>query len=170
MFCFSAFFRVLCFFRVFRFSSSFFVVLRDDSLRWTHLVPNFHAMNRGIWELDCVIRSQLSISPQNRLSLRGIMGHTTQIEYSLSIKPPTDPFVPPFFDFSLAAHQPQCRYLHLSPHCICYTVFCLSILKDFLLSDCHICKAFFNQSVSALLKWKRMMVPRMRPVVMFAFH
>ena len=52
--------------------------LLNDSLRSTLLFPNFHATHRGLLELDCVIRSQLSIFPENRLSLRAIMGHTTQ--------------------------------------------------------------------------------------------
>ena len=30
-------------------------------------------------ELDCVIRSQFSNFPQNRLFLRAILGHTTQL-------------------------------------------------------------------------------------------
>ena len=39
-----------------------------------------------------------------------------------------------------------------------YTVLCISILKDYLLSDCHICNAFFRQFVSALSKKKRLTV------------
>ena len=50
-----------------------------ESLRWTDLFPNFYATHRGLQEVDCVIRSQFSVFPQNRLSLRAIMGHTTQL-------------------------------------------------------------------------------------------
>ena len=39
----------------------------------------FYATHRGLRELDCVIRPQFSIFPQNRLSLRAIFGHTTQL-------------------------------------------------------------------------------------------
>ena len=39
-----------------------------------------------------------------------------------------------------------------------YTVFCLSVLKDSLLLDCHMCEAFFRQSDSALSKKKRIIV------------
>ena len=53
--------------------------LLNDSLRWTLLCPNFYATHRGLRELDCLIRSQLSIFPQNRLPLRAILGHTTHL-------------------------------------------------------------------------------------------
>ena len=48
-----------------------------------------------------------------------------------------------------------CTFLQRNFH----TVFHLSILKDFLLPDCHMCKAFFRQSAVALSKLKRMIVP-----------
>ena len=43
------------------------------------LFPNFYATHRGLRELDSAIRSQLSIFPQNRVSLRAIMWHTFQL-------------------------------------------------------------------------------------------
>ena len=50
-----------------------------DSLRWTLVFPNFCVMHRRLRELDCVIRSQLSIFPQSRISRWAFLGHTTQL-------------------------------------------------------------------------------------------
>ena len=118
------------------------------------------------------------IFAQNRLSLRSIMGHTTQLN-GLFQKPP---ILLRHLSLTLywADQQPQCVENYTCHHtCIqiqtfdpstregarshttvlctflqgkIYMVFCLSILKDSLLSNCHLCKAFFSRSVSALLK------------------
>ena len=77
-----------------------------NSLRWTLLVPNFHATHRGLRELDCVIRSQLSIFPQHRLSPRAIMGHTTQLNSPFQLSHRS--FLRHLsLTFYWAAHQPQ---------------------------------------------------------------
>ena len=149
-----------------------------DSLRLTLSFPISCVTHRGLREHDCVIWSQLPNFPQITLFLRTILGHTTHM--NVLFQTGHWPFFRHFsLTFYCAAHPPQCVWNdngHLS--CIrtqtCYsgkwegainhmtvsctlsenlhTVFCLSILKDLLLLDCHFDKASIRQSGSAFSK------------------
>ena len=141
------------------------------SLRWTFSFPISLAWRIVVWE-NLTVWFVPNFAFSRRVDFFRGLAWDTQPNWTVSVTKANDPFAPHFFDIvqrcppaSISRnwqlsdlwfkHAGRCQTSHDGsvhvPFNEFYTVFCLSILKDFLLlSSCHMCKAFFRQSVLAL--------------------